>query len=149
MEKGIKRFYPPKNEASSYAPLVLAYIGDAVHALYVRCRLLEEGDRRVHDLHDLTSRHVRASAQSKAIFFLMEELSEEETAAYKRGRNAKSYTVPKNANIADYRHATGFEALIGYLYITGNEERLEHLLSRSYEFIIMEEKQCSQNELQK
>lgn len=149
MEKGIERLILPEDKTVSYAPLGLAYIGDAVHALYVRCRLLEEGDKRVHDLHELTSRHVKAAAQSKTIFFLMQKLTEEEVAIYKRGRNAKSYTVPKHADVADYRHATGFEALIGYLYMKGNKERLEDLLARSYEFITMEEKQCLQNELQK
>ncbi len=149
MEKGIRRLCSPKDNAACYAPLVLAYIGDAVHALYVRCRLSDEGDKKVHDLHDLTSRHVKASAQSKTIFFLMEDLAEEEKAVYRRGRNAKSYTVPKHADVQDYRHATGFEALIGYLYVTGNEERLEKILARSYEFITREEKQCLQNELQK
>ena len=120
---------------NAYSPLVLAYIGDAVHATYIRCRLIEKMDKKVNDLHKLSSGYVKASAQSKVILELMAELTEEEIAVYKRGRNAKSATVPKNADVVDYRHATGFEALIGYLYIEKREERLNFLLSRSFEII--------------
>ena len=121
------------SEASKYAPLTLAYIGDSVHTLFVRERVIGHTDKKVHDLHVLTSRYVKASAQAKAGHILLPELSEEEEAIYKRGRNAKSATVPKNADVADYRAATGFEALIGALYLDGKKERLQKILERSME----------------
>ncbi len=139
MEKDIMKdisFESPK----SYSPLALAYIGDAVHTMYIRSRILETGDKKVNELHKLCSFFVKANAQSRVILKLLGELTEEEEAVYKRGRNAKSYTVPKNADVTDYRHATGFEALIGYLYLSKDVERLEYLLDRSYEIIKTEEK---------
>ncbi len=145
MEKGMieeMSFESPK----SYSPLALAYIGDSVHTMYIRSRILEAGDRKVNELHRLCSIFVKAGAQSRVIIKLLDELSEEEEAVYKRGRNAKSYTVPKNADVTDYRHATGFEALIGYLYISKDKERLEYLLNRSYEIIKTEEEKCLQRE---
>ncbi len=127
------------SEASKYAPLTLAYIGDSVHTLFVRERVIGHTDRKVHDLHVLTSRYVKASAQAMAVHILLPELSEEEETIYKRGRNAKSATVPKNADVADYRAATGFEALIGALYLDGKKERLKKILERSMEITDMED----------
>ena len=123
------------SESSKYAPLTLAYIGDSVHTLFVRERVIGQSDKKVHELHILTSRYVKASAQAKAIHILLPELNEEEEAIYKRGRNAKSATVPKNAIVSDYRAATGFEALIGALYIDKKKERLNEILARSMEII--------------
>lgn len=127
------------SESSKYAPLTLAYIGDSVHTLFVRERVIGQSDKKVHELHILTSRYVKASAQAKAIHKLLPELTEEEEAIYKRGRNAKSATVPKNAIVSDYRAATGFEALIGALYIDKKKERLNEILERSMEIINTEE----------
>lgn len=126
--------------ASEYSPLVLAYIGDSLHTLFIRCRITEYGDKKVNELHKLCSKYVKASAQSKAIYAILPELSEEEELLYKRGRNAKSNTVPKNADVTDYRHATGFEALLGGLYIEQKYERLKYILDRSMEIIDTEEK---------
>lgn len=126
-------------DAAMYAPLTLAYIGDSVHTLYVRKSIVERGDKKAHDLHVLCTRYVKAASQAKAIHCLLTELSEEETALYKRGRNAKSATVPKNADVADYRAATGFEALVGALYIEGKNDRLNYILSRSMEITETEE----------
>lgn len=126
--------------ASLYSPLALAYIGDSVHTLFVRRKITENSNKKVHELHVICSSYVKAKAQARAIFKLLPELTEEEEAVYKRGRNAKSNTVPKNADVTDYRHATGFEALIGALYIEGKHERLEYLLCRSMEIIETEEK---------
>lgn len=123
-----------------YSPLALAYIGDSVHTLYVRERILEKGDRKAHDLHVLCSRYVKAASQARAIHFLMPFLTEEETEIYKRGRNAKSATVPKNAEVADYRAATGFEALVGALYLDERYERLYDILSKSMEITETEDK---------
>lgn len=127
------------NESSKYAPLTLAYIGDSVHTLFVRERVIGQSDKKVHELHILTSRYVKASAQAKAIHILLPELNEEEEAIYKRGRNAKSATVPKNAIVSDYRAATGFEALVGALYIDKKKERLNEILARSMEIINTED----------
>ncbi len=127
------------SESSKYAPLTLAYIGDSVHTLFVRERVIGQTDKKVHELHILTSRYVKASAQAKAIHILLPELNEEEEAIYKRGRNAKSATVPKNAIVSDYRAATGFEALIGALYIDKKKERLNEILARSMEIINTED----------
>ena len=127
------------SESSKYAPLTLAYIGDSVHTLFVRERVIGQSDKKVNELHILTSRYVKASAQAKAIHILLPELNEEEEAIYKRGRNAKSATVPKNAIVSDYHAATGFEALIGALYIDKKKERLNEILARSMEIINTED----------
>lgn len=123
-----------KNNPSLYSPLALAYIGDGVYELYVRTRVMEEhSNLPAHKLHVKTVKYVKAHAQSNSITAMLDMLSEEETAVYKRGRNAKSNTTPKNADMADYRRATGFEALIGYVYLTENTERLNELMDKAYE----------------
>lgn len=117
-----------------YSPLALAYIGDGVYELYVRTRVIEEHPTMpAHKLHLQTVKYVKAQAQAKSIHNMLELLSDEETAIFKRGRNAKSYTSAKNASITDYRHATGFEALIGYLYIIKQTERLNELMKIAFE----------------
>ncbi len=118
----------PQKKPSQYSPLVLAYIGDAVYELYIRQMLLMKGNMPVHKLHRQATTYVKAKAQSNIVLQIMSELTEEEIRIYKRGRNAKSGTTPKNANIGDYRRATGFEALIGYLYLKGEVQRLTNLL---------------------
>ena len=119
---------------SLLAPLSLAYIGDAVYEMYVRTRIIREHPNMpAHKLHTHAVKYVKAAAQSASVNALADILTEDETAVFKRGRNAKSPTVPKNADIRDYRRATGFEALIGYLYLSGDQERLDYLMSVSYE----------------
>lgn len=121
-------------KARQYSPLVLAYIGDSVYEVYVRSRLLAEfPNLPAHKLHVLATARVKAHAQSNSIQFLEPLFTEEELAVYKRGRNAKSTTVPKNADLTDYRRATGFEAAVGYLYIKGDRERLGTLMKQAYE----------------
>jgi ribonuclease-3 family protein len=115
-------------KAIEYSSLTLAYLGDAVFDLYIRTKLIEKGNAKVNDLHKMATKYVSAKAQSDFIEELMKELSEEELLVYKRGRNAKSVTSPKNTDIIDYKRATGFEALLGYLYIKGDNERIEYLL---------------------
>lgn len=116
------------------SPLTLAYIGDAVYELYVRKRIIcEHTDMPPHKLHLLSIRYVKANAQSNSINYLENELTDEEMAIYKRGRNAKSATIPKNADIADYRRATGFEALLGFLYLKNDSARLEYIMHSAYE----------------
>ena len=120
-----------------YSPLALAYIGDGVYELYVRTRVIEEHPTMpAHKLHLQTVKYVKAQAQAKSIHNMLELLSDKETAIFKRGRNAKSYTSAKNASITDYRHATGFEALIGYLYITKQTERLNELMKVAFEYAL-------------
>lgn len=117
-----------------YPSLVLAYIGDAVYEVYVRSRIIcEHSDMPPHKLHKESIKHVKAHAQSNAIRVIESLLTEEEEAVYKRGRNSKSATVPKNADVSDYRRSTGLEALFGYLYIKGNSERLDELMKIAYE----------------
>lgn len=108
---------------NQYSPLTLAYIGDGIYDLIIRTILVEEGNARVNTLHKRASQIVKAEAQARLIHAIEEELSEEELAVYKRGRNAKSATSAKNASITDYRTATGFEALIGYLYMDDKMDR--------------------------
>lgn len=123
-----------KKQPNQYSPLALAYIGDGVYELYVRTRVIEEHPNLpAHKLHLHTVKYVKAHAQSQSIEAMLPMLTEEETAVYKRGRNAKSATMAKNATMTDYRRATGFEALIGYVYLTGDTQRLDELMGKAYE----------------
>lgn len=115
-------------DMKAYSPLTLAYIGDAAYELVIRTMVVEKGNRQASQLHRLTTSYVKAQAQAAMIEALEPELTEEELAIYKRGRNAKSYTSAKNVSILDYRKATGLEALIGYLYLSGREERVLFLI---------------------
>ncbi len=112
----------------TYSPLTLAYIGDGIYELIIRTILVEKGNTQVNKLHQRASRLVKASAQSAMVESLKQYLTEEEMAVFKRGRNAKSFTTAKNATISDYRRATGFEALMGYLYLTEQWERMLELI---------------------
>ncbi len=124
---------------NEYSPLVLAYVGDAVYEIFIRTKLSSGVNMPVNKLHKEATRFVRAKSQSKISHFLEDKLTEEELRVYKRGRNASSNTHAKNADIVDYRHATGFEALVGYLYLSKNEERLNEILELSYNYIIENE----------
>ena len=122
-----------QSDAGMYSPLVLAYIGDAVYELIIRTMVVNHGNCPVNLMHRKSSSLVKASAQAELLHLIMEELTEKEMVVYKRGRNAKSATAAKNATIQDYRTATGFEALIGYLYLNGDKERLVGLVGRALE----------------
>ncbi|MBO5076943.1 MAG: ribonuclease III [Clostridia bacterium] len=113
-------------------PLVLAYIGDSVFELYIRLRLTEVPYRDAHDLHVKSIRYVKASAQAKLVAALEPELTDREKAVVRFGRNAHSNTVPRNADLGDYHAATGFEALLGYLKLSGQTERLAEILDKAY-----------------
>ena len=115
--------------ASDCAPLVLAYIGDCVFDLIIKTMVVGQGNRPVHKLHEETSRYVQASAQSFMMRSMQEHLTEEEHAVYRRGRNARSVSPAKNQSITDYRRATGFEALIGWLYLRHEYGRLTELVT--------------------
>lgn len=112
----------------TYSPLTLAYIGDAVYDLIFRTKVVGEGNTSANKLHNKTICYVKASAQAQLVRAVMEELTPEELAVYKRGRNAKPYTMAKNATIAEYKTATGLEALTGYLYLTGQVARILELI---------------------
>lgn len=109
---------------AEYSPLVLAYIGDGVYDLIVRSLLISQGNMPVDKLNRKASLMCRASAQAALLQAIAELLTEEESAIARRGRNAKSYTKAKNATMSEYRHATGMEALCGYLYLKKQYERL-------------------------
>lgn len=121
-------------DARTLPPLVLAYVGDAFFNLYVRTRLLAFEQNHVRVLHSYGSRMVSATLQAHALRQLEEELSEEEQSMVRRGRNAKS-TVPKSASVGDYRASTGLEALLGYLYLRGDEARLTALTDKIFVII--------------
>lgn len=112
----------------TYSPLALAYIGDGIYELYIRTILIKQGNCQASKLHQKASRLVKAQTQSEMINLLKPYLTEEELSVYRRGRNAKSYTTAKNATTGDYRRATGFEALMGYLYLTDQYHRMIDLI---------------------
>ena len=129
------RIFTPE-EAKRLNPLQLAFLGDGVFELFIRGYLLSDNTAlNVHKLHKEAITYVKAHGQSEIVKAIEKELTEEELYIYKRGRNAKSATVPKNADVTEYRFATGFEALVGYLYLIDNKERLEFILKKSIEII--------------
>ena len=117
-----------EESVNGYSPLVLAYIGDAVFEIFVRERLVRRANMPVNRLHRAASAIVKAETQSRMAEALAPLLTEKEKNIYRRGRNAKSHTAAKNASVTDYRRATGFEALLGYLYLSGQQERLQELM---------------------
>ncbi|MBQ2803139.1 MAG: ribonuclease III [Lachnospiraceae bacterium] len=119
-----------EQDVRAYSPLALAYIGDAIYDLVIRSVVVGRANRSANDLHKKATHYVKAQAQARMIEVLLEELTEEEEAVYKRGRNAKSYTVAKNASVSDYRKATGFEALMGFLYLTNQTDRMLYLIKK-------------------
>lgn len=137
MEESLRKlkdmFCLEDTDIRTYSPLTLAYIGDAIYELVIRTILVEKGNTQVNKLHNRASRLVKASAQSSMIEKLKPHLTEEEAAVFKRGRNAKSYTMAKNASMSDYRRATGFEALMGYLYLTERWDRMLELIKTGLE----------------
>lgn len=118
----------PEQDVKSYSPLTLAYIGDGIYDLIIRTMVVEKGNAPVNKLHKKVSNLVKAPAQMEIFHKIEESLTEEELLVYKRGRNAKSFTSAKNASITEYRVATGFEALMGYLYLTDQLPRLVELV---------------------
>ncbi len=115
-------------DARAYSPLTLAYLGDAVYEVIIRSIIVEKSNAPVNKLHKRSSALVKASSQAALVKAIEGHLSEEEEAVYKRGRNAKSYTMAKHATMTDYRMATGLEALIGYLYLKQEYDRILELV---------------------
>lgn len=133
MERGIDSYIKEQFEVKdvdirTYSPLTLAYIGDGVFDLVIRSVVVGKGNTKPNRLHQRTSQIVKAHTQAEMIQYLEPQLTEEEADIYRRGRNAKSATMAKNATMADYRKATGLEALVGYLYLTDQFERLVTLI---------------------
>ena len=120
----MERLYPQDIDLHTLSPLALAFVGDGVYSLMVRERLLCEANRPVNDLHRQSVRDVRAEAQAAAMGRIMEHLTEEEEAVFKRGRNAHTARTG-----ADYHRATGFECLFGYLYLAGRIDRVRELFA--------------------
>ena len=119
-----------EKEARLLNPLQLALVGDGVYELFIRNYILSENiELTAHKIHVKAIGYVKAKSQAVIMHEIEDKLTEDESYIYKRGRNATSATVPKNADVRDYRMATGFEALVGYLYLTGNTERLEFIFN--------------------
>jgi ribonuclease-3 family protein len=114
----------------TYSPLTLAYVGDGIYDLIIRTMVVERANRPANDLHRLTIRYVSANAQSKIVRELIKDFTEEEQSVYRRGKNSKPHTTAKNASVADYMRATGFEAVLGYLYLTGRMQRVLELVKK-------------------
>lgn len=121
-------FQLENRDIRTYSPLTLAYIGDAIYDLVIRTILVKKGNCPVNHLHRQASSLVKAGTQSKIMEIIEPVLTEEEYKVYKRGRNAHSPTMAKHATMSDYRRATGFEALMGYLYLEEEYERMLTLI---------------------
>ena len=119
-----------KNEVNQMSPLVWAYVGDSVYELYIREHLVQTTNSKPHKLHIETIKYVKAKAQADILKNIENILTNEEKDIVRRTRNTGNHHLPKNANPTDYMYATAFEGLIGYLYLTGEKERLDEILSR-------------------
>lgn len=124
-------FELPEKDIRSFSPLTLAFVGDAFYELVIRTMVTEEGNKSVDTLNRKKTKFVRAAAQSAMMHSIEELLTEEEEAVYHRGRNAHPKTTARGASVTQYRHATGFEALIGYLYLTGDTDRALFLIGEA------------------
>lgn len=120
-----------ESKARIISPQTLAFVGDAVHSLYIRQKVVLSNKYKTKDLHLATTQFVKAGGQSEATEKLMEVFNEQEMGIYKRARNYKTANVSKNASLSDYKRATGFEAVLGYLYLSGQFERLQFILNKS------------------
>ncbi len=131
---------PPKVDYKQLNSLALAYMGDAIYDVFIRGRLLESGKTRPNKLHLEATRYVSAKAQAAALKVLIDTnfLSGKELEIARRGRNAKSGTIPKNTDVQTYRHSTALEALIGWLYLANEQKRLEELIEKTIEVINQE-----------
>lgn len=117
-----------KSDLKKENPQVLAFVGDGVYTMFIRNKIVLEHKAKSGELHKLTTDYVKASKQSVAIEKLLPVLSEDEVSVYKRARNYKTASVAKNASVQEYKRATGFEAVLGYLYLAGDDERLNYIL---------------------
>ena len=126
--------FPVKEvDLRQYAPLKLAYLGDAVYEMVIRTICVKRTNMQTQKLHRKVTGYVSAKAQAKMMDALIGELTEEEESIYRRGRNSKPYTKAKNASMEEYLKATGFEALVGYLYLQKEYERMNALIAHGIE----------------
>lgn len=128
-------FFENDNSPKRLSPQTLAFMGDTVYDLLVREYIINEAERPVGELNKRKVKYVNCESQAKSAKYIMDSLSEEELSVYKRGRNALVKSVPKNSDIADYHSATGLEALFGFLYLKGDNERVKELFSKCVECI--------------
>lgn len=127
-----------EQDIKSYSPLVFAYIGDCVYELIIRCKLVLDANEQVQKLHKKATSLVKAETQARIVVAVMDELEEDELAVYKRARNAKQHTTPKNGKLGEYHKATGFEAVVGYLYLLGREDRILYLVKKGLDILSKE-----------
>ncbi|MDT3699885.1 MAG: ribonuclease III domain-containing protein [Thermincola sp.] len=128
--------YPGRSDPAAAPALVLAYLGDAVYELEVRKYLISCGYTKVDKLHKLAVSFVNASTQARILHAISGSLCEAEEGVIRRGRNAKSGSVPKNISMSDYRHGTAFESLIGYLYLSGQQDRIEEIFEIARKLVL-------------
>lgn len=119
-----------KSKAINLSPVLLAFVGDAVYSLFIREKLTFEADYKLNTINNLAVSEVRASAQAEFVNSIKDLFTEEEIGIFKRGRNAKKTTRSKSASASDYNSSTGFEAVLGYLYLIGDVDRLNFLLNK-------------------
>lgn len=119
-----------EKKINELSPLTWAYVGDAVYELYIRENLVNTSKAKPHKLHIESIKYVKAAAQARILKIIEEELTEEEKQIVKRARNTKSHHLPKSAEVNEYMYSTAFEGLIGYLYLTKKEERLQEILKK-------------------
>ena len=132
------KFNIEPKDIRTYSPLTLAYIGDAIYDVVIRSILVNKGNTPVNKLHQRASQVVKATTQATMVLALMDELTDEERDWYRRGRNSKPHTKAKNASTMDYLEATGFEAVMGYLYLTGNMDRICELVNRGIDLLSLD-----------
>ncbi len=129
LSERIQEAFPGKRQMlESYSPLTLAYIGDAIYDLVIRTVVVGRANRPANILHHITVKYVSAGAQARIVTALQERFTQEEQEVYRRGKNAKPHTTAKNASPGDYRKATGFEAVLGWLYLKNEMERVLELV---------------------
>ncbi len=121
------------NDVKMLSPLVWAYIGDSIYEIFIRNYLINNSNAKPHKLHIETVKYVKAKAQVKTLEKIYDMLTDEEKDIVRRGRNVQNHHVPKNVDVAEYSYATAFESLIGYLYLTKNDERLKKILEACIE----------------
>lgn len=130
MEESIEKEFEPE-EVLTMSPLTWAYVGDCVYELYVRTHLVKTTHLKPHKLHIEAIKYVKAGAQARILEKIYDELNEDEKDIVRRGRNTENHHLPKNSNVKEYMYATAFEALIGYLYLTKQNTRLQEILEKS------------------
>lgn len=118
-----------EDEVNLLSPLTWAYVGDSVYELYIRTKLINETNLKPHELHLQAINYVKAKSQAKILENIYDKLTDEEKDIVRRGRNVQNHHLPKNSNVHEYMYATAFEALIGFLYLTKKEKRLEEIFS--------------------